>query len=49
LVRSSLEGGEEVNLIEIDVPLKLNPAIEEAITQTAYAIAGELSWLVDLR
>lgn len=45
----SLDGVEEINLIEIDVPVKINQEIMDEILYIADAIANEFSWIIDLR
>lgn len=45
----TLEGIEEINLIEIDIPDKLTYEIEEEIINISKAIASKFSWIVDLR
>lgn len=45
----TLDGVEEINLIEIDVPARTNQEIEDTILQVANAIANEYSWIIDLR
>lgn len=42
----NLEGIEEVNLIEIEIPDNINKKIEDEITRIAFDIAGEYSWCV---
>lgn len=44
---NSLNGIEEINLIEIDIPDDLNGEIEEAISNIVMAIAKEFSWCVE--
>lgn len=46
---NSLEGVEEINLIEIDIPTIINEDIERAISDIAEAIAKEFSWIIDAR
>ncbi|GFZ76122.1 hypothetical protein GCM10008018_22090 [Paenibacillus marchantiophytorum] len=43
----TLEGVEEINLIEIDVPMKLDDTVELAITDITNAIVKEFSWIID--
>ncbi|WP_116190827.1 hypothetical protein [Paenibacillus taihuensis] len=43
----TLEGIEEVNLIEIDLPNYSNDIIETDISNVAIAISKELSWIID--
>lgn len=43
----TLEGVEEVNLIEIDLPRNINDILENAIASIAMAIAKEFSWIID--
>jgi len=45
----NFDGIEEINLIEIDVPERINPIMEEAILHVASTIANEFAWIVDLR
>ncbi|NGZ77713.1 hypothetical protein [Saccharibacillus alkalitolerans] len=45
----TLEGIKEINLIEIDIPQKMNIEIEESILEIANAIASKFSWIVDER
>lgn len=42
----TLDGVEEVNLIEIEVPCSIDEKIEDEITGIAFAIAAEYSWCV---
>lgn len=42
----TLDGVEEVNLIEIEVPSSIDGKIEDEITRIAFAIAAEYSWCV---
>ncbi len=42
----TLDGVEEINLIEIEIPDSLDEKIEEEITRIAIAIASEYSWCV---
>lgn len=46
---NSLDGIEEINLIEIDIPDDLNEEVEEAISNIVMAIAKEYSWCVEER
>lgn len=48
-VFNTLEEIEEINWIEIDVPLRSNQGIENTILQVANAIANKYSWIIDLR
>lgn len=43
----TLEGIEEVNLIEIDLPSYINNILEIAISNVAIAISNEFSWIID--
>lgn len=43
----TLEGIEEVNLIEIDVPVQIHEALEHAISTLAVAVSEQLSWIID--
>ncbi|SDW22047.1 hypothetical protein [Paenibacillus sp. CF384] len=43
----TLEGIEEVNLIEIDFPNYINDILEQTIAAIATAIAKEFSWIID--
>ncbi|WP_409345899.1 hypothetical protein [Paenibacillus sp. MBLB4367] len=43
----TLEGIEEVNLIEIDLPSYINDILEHAISNVAIAISKEFSWIID--
>lgn len=45
----TLDGYEEINLIEIVIPHKMTYEIEEEIKSMANAIANEFSWLIDYR
>ncbi|RXZ79529.1 hypothetical protein EBB07_22640 [Paenibacillaceae bacterium] len=45
----SLEGIEEINLIEIDIPMNSNYELEQEILAIANAIARQFSWTIDLR
>lgn len=45
----TLDGIEEINLIEIDIPLQMNMKLEKFILATAYQIAKQYSWIVDER
>ncbi|WP_429311216.1 hypothetical protein [Paenibacillus mucilaginosus] len=45
----TLDGIQEINLIEIDVPMNTDEALEEELRQMAYAIASHSSWVVDER
>ncbi len=42
----TLNGVDEVNLIEIEVPGSIDEKIEEDITKIAFTIASEYSWCV---
>ena len=42
----TLDGVEEINLIEIDIPDNVNAVVEKEITKIAFAIAKEFSWCV---
>lgn len=42
----TLNGVEEINLIEVDVPNSIDAGIEDAITRLAVAIATEYSWCI---
>ncbi|MBA2937103.1 hypothetical protein HZF08_02155 [Paenibacillus sp. CGMCC 1.16610] len=44
---NTLEGVEEINLIEIDVPLNLDDNLELIISDIVNAIVKEFSWLID--
>ncbi|WP_240421804.1 hypothetical protein [Paenibacillus periandrae] len=44
---NSLEGVEEVNLIEIAVPWKINDDSEKVISDIAKAITKEYAWIID--
>ncbi|GGG00223.1 hypothetical protein GCM10010912_51380 [Paenibacillus albidus] len=44
---NTLNGIEEVNLIEIDVPRYIDDTIELAISGIASSIAKEFSWIID--
>ncbi|MDQ0059928.1 hypothetical protein [Paenibacillus harenae] len=44
---NTLEGVEEVNLIEIDLPRSISDILEHAITGIAIAISKEFSWIID--
>lgn len=44
---STLEGIEEVNLIEIDLPRNINDILEESISEIANSIAKKFSWMID--
>ncbi|MMZ69580.1 hypothetical protein D1872_324450 [compost metagenome] len=46
---NTLDDVEEINLIEIDVPAKLNQDITDAIIEIAETIANKFSWVIDLR
>ncbi|MDK8179551.1 hypothetical protein [Paenibacillus sp. UMB4589-SE434] len=43
----SLDGIEEINLIEIAVPWSINDVLEKKITDLANAIAKDFSWMID--
>ncbi len=43
----TLEGIEEVNLIEIDLPSYINDILEHAISDVAIAISKKFSWIID--
>jgi hypothetical protein len=43
----SLDGIEQINLIEINLPMQLNPALEEELEAMASAIANEFSWIIE--
>lgn len=45
----TLDGIEEINLIEIDIPLQMNMELEKFILAAAYQIAKRYSWIVDER
>lgn len=45
----TLDGIEEINLIEIDVPTRINKEIEDTILQITNEIADEYNWIIDLR
>lgn len=47
LIGNSLDGVEEINLIEIDIPEKINDDLEKVIFHIARAIAKEYSWVID--
>lgn len=44
---NTLEGIEEVNLLEIDLPRYTNDIIEKAISEIAVQITKEFSWIID--
>ncbi|MEC0090878.1 hypothetical protein [Paenibacillus macquariensis] len=44
---STLEGVEEINLIEIDVPINMDDTLELVISDIANAIVKEFSWIID--
>ncbi|MBP1996698.1 hypothetical protein [Paenibacillus eucommiae] len=44
---NTLDGIEEINLIEIDVPSYIDEIIEQALSGIASAIAKEFSWIID--
>ena len=44
---NTLDGIEEVNLIEIDLPRHIDDILEHAITEIAINIAKEFSWIID--
>ncbi|MGO4374375.1 hypothetical protein [Paenibacillus sp. 2TAB19] len=43
----TLDGFEEVNLIEIDLPRSISDILEHAITGVAISISKEFSWIID--
>ncbi|WP_028552506.1 hypothetical protein [Paenibacillus sp. UNC451MF] len=43
----TLDGVEEINLIEIDLPRNISGILEHAIASIAIAIAKEFSWIID--
>ncbi|MGO4501102.1 hypothetical protein AB4114_35220 [Paenibacillus sp. 2RAB27] len=43
----TLEGVEEINLIEIDVPMNLDDNLELEISGIANTIVKEFSWIID--
>ncbi|MDT9722832.1 hypothetical protein QVE09_28460 [Paenibacillus sp. ClWae2A] len=45
----TLEGIEEINLIEIDIPLMTNIEIEKAILEIANTISSKYSWIIEER
>lgn len=45
----SLEGVEEINLLEIDLPNHLSQELEDHVRATANRIASQFSWIIDLR
>ncbi|ULO08524.1 hypothetical protein H1230_06875 [Paenibacillus sp. 19GGS1-52] len=45
----TLDGIEEINLIEIDLPVRTNKEIENTILQITNEIAKEYNWIIDLR
>ncbi len=45
----TLDGVEEINLIEIDLPERIDDEIESEILKIANTIANEYSWIIDLR
>ncbi|MCZ1265969.1 MULTISPECIES: hypothetical protein [Paenibacillus] len=45
----TLEGVEEINLIEIDIPLMIDSEIETEILEIANAIASKYSWIIEER
>ncbi|WP_163855972.1 hypothetical protein [Paenibacillus elgii] len=44
---NTLEGVEEINLIEIDVPMNLDDTLELVLSDIANAIVKEFSWIID--
>ncbi|WP_322904776.1 hypothetical protein [Paenibacillus campi] len=45
----ALDGIEEINLIEIDIPLNMTLELEVVILEIAQQIADTFSWLLDER
>ncbi|MCD1261411.1 hypothetical protein B5M42_021655 [Paenibacillus athensensis] len=43
----TLDGVEEINLIEIDLPVSISGMLAQEIEIIAVAIARELSWIID--
>ncbi|WP_240644316.1 hypothetical protein [Paenibacillus paeoniae] len=43
----SLDGIEEINLIEIDVPSEIDHILEQELADMANAIAKNCSWIID--
>ncbi|KQX51395.1 hypothetical protein [Paenibacillus sp. Root444D2] len=44
---NSLDGIEEINLIEIDLPRDIDEILEHSISEIAILIAKEFSWKID--
>ncbi|CAH1226857.1 hypothetical protein PAECIP111891_06014 [Paenibacillus allorhizoplanae] len=44
---NTLDGIEEVNLIEIDLPRYIDGNLEHSISEIAISIAKEFSWMID--
>lgn len=44
---NTLDGIDEVNLVEINLPRSINNNLESVITGIAIAISNELSWYID--
>lgn len=44
---NTLEGVEEINLIEIDVPMNLDSTLELVLSDIANAIVKDFSWIID--
>ena len=44
---NSLEGVEEISLIEIAIPWMINDNLEKSISDIVNAIVNEYSWIVD--
>lgn len=44
---NTLDGIEEVNLIEIDLPRYIDNILEHSISEIANLIAKEFSWMID--
>lgn len=43
----ALDGIEEINLIEIDLPLYIDDNLEQVISKLAIDIAKKFSWIID--
>lgn len=43
----TLEGIEEVNVVEIDLPESVNKNLERVISDIAVAISNEFAWVID--
>jgi len=44
---NSLDGIEEINLIEIDLPRNVYGILERSVSEIAISIAKEFSWIID--